>query len=154
MNPQQRNSNELIHGLLNLGPHAIPAALQPPAMQVTPDMLMILLGCMLEEQNKALPELKAALEALIAERHNHFHVKPSKTTADDRDWRKCNNPICRDMVTIIDRAAVNEAVITQFQFERIRLSKAIMLQPMHGKLRVYMQEADEVKAEAARIILP
>ena len=80
--------------------------------------------------------------------------QPSKTTADDRDWRKCNNPICRDMVTIIDRAAVNEAVITQFQFERIRLSKAIMLQPMHGKLRIYMQEADEVKAEASRIILP
>ena len=148
-------NNEPINGIFNR-PQQQQEQQQsaPRPMPITPDMLMVLIGCLLEEHGKPSEELFTAFQALLAERHNHFHVKHAETaTAEKMDWRKCSNPICRDMKTILDRSAAPEIIIPFFTFERIKKSKQILLQPLGGRIRLYMADAPKIATMDKRIIV-
>lgn len=134
-------------------PHKAAAPKTPQPLGITPGMLVAIIASILTfGGTQREKELSTALEALVLERHKHFHVTARKP---ERDWRQCDNPVCQDFLKIIEqRTPKAEAVIQRFQFD-MSLEKMILFQPMPpNHFRVFVQDKPKIQLADEGIATP
>jgi hypothetical protein len=131
--------------LLDKLPKKQPETAPPPqGMAMTPGMLIAMIASLIcfggSEREKIL---SLSVEALCKERHEKNHVTATKP---EKDFRKCENPVCRDFTKILDQPTENyQAVIQRFQFD-MALRKMIFFQPLPpNHFRIFVQDKPQVE---------
>ena len=110
-----------------------PAAAQ--ARPVPQDVMAAVIAFFLKDRAEA-GEMKTAVMALVSERHRHFHVHNEK---GDTDWRKCDNPICRQYDALLSKVSEPEETISILELQA-SASKRVLFKVVPNAIRVYMED--------------
>lgn len=121
---------------------------------ITDSLLTTIIAAMLMERERdANPELTAAFELLLHERHLHFHVKLTKRKDPIAcDWKKCANPVCRQAKDLLAKNPKNEIDLNPFAMQRA-MNKRVMFQRNPGRLKVFVEEKALIEVPGSPLIV-